>query len=1309
MINTSINYIPQTKKEGFYYDIQTKINDTYEIKFDLELMKGKKCYFVIQNNKDNKHNKDKKNLWYVNDNAKIIKINDRINKKYIIIGTGKNIKIGIMFKKKYIEYELHIFQFEIVNNGNIMNNMDNITLSKEINLKCIQKNHNYDLFNKYDIFQVYISNSLKHFNRIMNIYNLKLYDNKKKPLLVFGLYDNTDLNIVKNHKSDIYILWGGSDADDRIPLSKNILEKVKLLNNVKHFSISNNLCDRLNNFGFKNEKINFNLADPQLFKPSESIGNSIYVYNGFNKKKEWIYGKEIYEEIMNRLPEFKYILSSDLNVSHNDMPNIYSKCFIGLRLTQNDGNANTAQEMELMNIPLIHNGECKNCIKWKNIDDVELAIRYRNIELFNNSIKNYKNILFICNDYPSYGGAATNTYNLINWYEKNGHNVFGIFTHYEKNKEVTWTNTSNNIMICKSLHETKKSISVCQKYFAGNPDLIIFRSYNNYNLFNILNVPKYMLVPGIFLNELDKPYENINDDELDKYVNKKTIEMCRNVDKIFCASHHTIKLLKKYYNLESLPLYFNYIPFYQEKILVDPNFDSRKYEFGIIQSNFNRKIKNIDEAIEILKQYVKFKNIILIGDGSDKYEKYGFKCKKLMDNTNVIKYMKKIKYIVQNSYYESYSNVIMEAKYNGCKTITNIAKFNFVELREKINTQLSLANNIKLLVSSTQYPGYGGAATNAYKLIIYFRKMGFKCAGLYINNNNQDINYDPENIGNIYHLQTDYNFNNIKNNEQIKYKIINYLEGLPDICFGKNYVAPYANKILFQHSFNIYLVSGLSCPILNEKSIEEHIENANNNIFPAMTLEKRTLEVCDHVVCNSKLLYNIFSTIYHKYNTKIYNNIIDTSKYDSHVNNDNNVVKEYDIILVCSSFNRKEKNFDVIADMLKDNLFDNYTKCIVGNNNHIFNDITNKTVFDLQTNLETKKLIAKSKLMIIPSLFEANSNAMREALYNKCLVLINKNVGWNECFPSEFVCNTYEVSEWKNKTLNILKNYDSYKNTKIKFKSDIELNNYALNIINNANINKQNIIDISIMYPKVSIIMTVYNKDKYVDMSIKSIINQSYTNYELIIIEDCSTDNSKNIINKYINHPKIKIFYNEKNIGCYACRNIAIEKSTGDIIAFQDADDYSMKCRIEKQVLFMLQHKLLLCGCNIIRSNIENLLFDNEDDLLLQLHNDNGKKYFGFVTLMIYKSVFDRNGKYIERRKGMDMEYGERILFNECHIKFNKEDSWSFFNRNKNDVYMKINEILYICPKMNNLNVTIYEPDDQYLKKRLWRDSYITH
>ena len=104
---------------------------------------------------------------------------------------------------------------------------------------------------------------------------------------------------------------------------------------------------------------------------------------------------------------------------------------------------------------------------------------------------------------------------------------------------------------------------------------------------------------------------------------------------------------------------------------------------------------------------------------------------------------------------------------------------------------------------------------------------------------------------------------------------------------------------------------------------------------------------------------------------------------------------------------------------------------------------------------------------------------------------------------------------------------------------------------------------------KVSIILPNYNSSKYLNATINSIINQTYKNWELIIVDDNSDNATLNLLKKYKNKKNIKIFFLKKNRGAGFCRNLAIKKSTSYYIAFIDSDDLWKKNKLNKQVNYM--------------------------------------------------------------------------------------------------------------------------------------------
>ena len=134
-------------------------------------------------------------------------------------------------------------------------------------------------------------------------------------------------------------------------------------------------------------------------------------------------------------------------------------------------------------------------------------------------------------------------------------------------------------------------------------------------------------------------------------------------------------------------------------------------------------------------------------------------------------------------------------------------------------------------------------------------------------------------------------------------------------------------------------------------------------------------------------------------------------------------------------------------------------------------------------------------------------------------------------------------------------------------------NYYMILIILSASMNKDNLL---YKNPLVSIIMSVFNNESDVASSIESILCQTYSNFEFLILDDGSTDNTEKIIRGF-KDDRIRIITNSENIGLTKSLNKLIIKANGDYIARQDADDLSKKERIETQIKFVQQKNLDAC------------------------------------------------------------------------------------------------------------------------------------
>lgn len=177
--------------------------------------------------------------------------------------------------------------------------------------------------------------------------------------------------------------------------------------------------------------------------------------------------------------------------------------------------------------------------------------------------------------------------------------------------------------------------------------------------------------------------------------------------------------------------------------------------------------------------------------------------------------------------------------------------------------------------------------------------------------------------------------------------------------------------------------------------------------------------------------------------------------------------------------------------------------------------------------------------------------------------------------------------------------------------------------------------------PLISIIMPAYNVEKYVGLAINSIINQTYHNWELLVCDDGSIDNTLNEASRF-HDPRIKILRNEQNIGYERTCNFLFQKCLGEFITFQDADDLSATNRLEEQLeVFRNNPNLGLCGTGAY-------IISEKGDILdiinrLESHNDIRKgikehNQFIGATIMILKGVLDRVGGYREEF----MEWGNQ-------------------------------------------------------------------
>ncbi len=182
--------------------------------------------------------------------------------------------------------------------------------------------------------------------------------------------------------------------------------------------------------------------------------------------------------------------------------------------------------------------------------------------------------------------------------------------------------------------------------------------------------------------------------------------------------------------------------------------------------------------------------------------------------------------------------------------------------------------------------------------------------------------------------------------------------------------------------------------------------------------------------------------------------------------------------------------------------------------------------------------------------------------------------------------------------------------------------------------------------PLVSIIMNCYNGEKYLEQSIKSIINQTYKNWELIFWDNISIDKSKKIFYQFKDN-RLKYFLSEKHSILYHARNQAIKRAKGDLIAFLDTDDTWQKDKLIKQVKLFADEKTGLVYTNYWRYNNKNFLRKKRLASSKNLPTGNITSYLlkeysiGMLTVVLRKKFLDFNKDIFNTKFNMlaDMDF----------------------------------------------------------------------
>jgi glycosyltransferase involved in cell wall biosynthesis len=182
----------------------------------------------------------------------------------------------------------------------------------------------------------------------------------------------------------------------------------------------------------------------------------------------------------------------------------------------------------------------------------------------------------------------------------------------------------------------------------------------------------------------------------------------------------------------------------------------------------------------------------------------------------------------------------------------------------------------------------------------------------------------------------------------------------------------------------------------------------------------------------------------------------------------------------------------------------------------------------------------------------------------------------------------------------------------------------------------------------VSIIINCYNGEKYLSEAIKSVLFQTYKNFEIIFWDNKSIDNSKSIY-KNFNDKRLRYFYSKTHTSLYEARNLAIRKSKGDFIAFLDVDDYWEKNKLYKQVKKIKNKKVDLVYSNYFNLNqftgLKKKAYNKklpEGIIFKKLLN---QYFIGIGTVLMKREVFFKNKEFFNKKYNIigDFDFFVRI------------------------------------------------------------------
>jgi len=216
----------------------------------------------------------------------------------------------------------------------------------------------------------------------------------------------------------------------------------------------------------------------------------------------------------------------------------------------------------------------------------------------------------------------------------------------------------------------------------------------------------------------------------------------------------------------------------------------------------------------------------------------------------------------------------------------------------------------------------------------------------------------------------------------------------------------------------------------------------------------------------------------------------------------------------------------------------------------------------------------------------------------------------------------------------------------------------------------------------ISVIMSVYNDENNVANAIQSILDQTFDDFEFLIIDDCSTDNTYEEMTKFLNDYRVKLYVNEENIGLTKSLNKLIEESSGKYIFRQDSDDISFNNRLDEQIKILETKDVKTCTTRAIDIN-NNKIIPGLSSWIPKKITMKFKNPYIHGTLAIEKLLLNSIGNYSE-----DFYYSQDFRL------------YLDLLQNNEKIY-EIKKPLYKLNTSNNISTLNKDEQKYYFKKAL--------